>query len=381
MRRRETRIAAGLIAVAALVTVVLVLVLSGGGGRSVNTERSLPSPPAEQYGAGVNRLFNDLTNPPAVIDAQLRALRAAGATVARSDTLWELVEPSPPSGGVHHYNWTFDDGIAGALARAGLRWLPIVDYSPTWAQTPPGRAHAPPAAPGDFAAFAAALARRYGPRGAFWAAHPELPAEPVDTYEIWNEPDNPFFWAPGPNPAAYGALYLQARAAIQGVDPSAQVIVGGLTNVTVFLPLLLRDVPSLRGGIDGLGLHPYGPTPAAVLAAVAGARRLMDSLGLAGVPIDITEFGWTTSPRGTKNWAPAALRPGYILQSLGRLGHTECDIALTVYYTWVTPGRNPNDPEDWFGIHPPGGGDSSDSRAFTSALAAARSAPASRLCG
>jgi beta-xylosidase len=118
-----------------------------------------------------------------------------------------------------------------------------------------------------------------------------------------------------------------------------------------------------------------------VLGTVAESRQAMRNLGLGAVPLAITEFGWTTSPRGNRNWAPEILRPGYILQSLGRLGHTDCNIAMTVYYTWMTPQRNPANPEDWFGIHPPGGGDSPDSRAFTAALAAARAAPASRLCG
>lgn len=78
----------------------------------------------------------------------------------------------------------------------------------------------------DFASFAAALAERYGPGGAFWRARPDLAADPVDTYEIWNEPDVGMFWAPASDPARYADLYLRARDAIKAVDPGARVIVG-----------------------------------------------------------------------------------------------------------------------------------------------------------
>lgn len=74
---------------------------------------ALPPPPGVQFGASVNHLFNDGTYSPTQVDAQLAALRATGATLARSDALWEATEPQPPVDGVHHYSWTFDDAIAG----------------------------------------------------------------------------------------------------------------------------------------------------------------------------------------------------------------------------------------------------------------------------
>ncbi len=386
---------AGGIVVALALVAVFALAFGGGGGRSTSTGSSSgsattggppppPGPVVEQYGASVNRLFNDLGGAPAEVAAQLRALRATGATTARSDSLWELAEPTAPTAGTHHYNWAFDDAIAGALAQAGLRWFPLIDYAPAWAQVSPGGLHAPPISAvgaAGYAAYAAALAARYGPQGTFWAAHPGLPAEPVDTYEIWNEPDNPAFWTPAPNPAAYALLYLRTRAAIRQADPTARVIIGGLTNLPVFLPMMVHAVPALIGHVDGIGIHPYGATAADVLAAVATARRITRTVALGGVPLDLTEFGWTTSPPGVKNWAPANLRPQYILTSLAHLGHTDCGIGATILYTWMTPERRRSDPEDWFGIHPPSGADSPDTRAFTAGLAAASAAPASRLCG
>jgi hypothetical protein len=377
---------AGLGAGAALVAgvVVLVILLAGsshptsGGRRALpGGRRALPGPAGEQFGASVNRLFNDRTYSRAQIDTQLAALHDTGATLARTDTLWELTEPSPPSAGVHRYNWAFDDLIAGSLAAHGLRWLPTVDYAPGWASSPSGVLHAPPRSAADFAVFAAAVAARYGVGGAFWRAHPRLSQLPVQIYEIWNEPDNAQFWVPAPNPRAYASLYLTARAAIQAVDPSARVIIGGLTKAPRFLGELVNAHPDLVGHVDGVAVHPYGPPPA-VLAKVRRARATLADLGLGGVPLYVTEFGWSIHPAGTVNFAPASRRPSYISTTLAALGHTNCNVAGAVLYTWITPERNPKDKEDWFGIHPPAGGTSPDTAAFTAGIRRAQMPAATR---
>jgi hypothetical protein len=353
-----------------LVAAVALAAARGHKRGSATIPPSQPAPAGEQFGANTGRLFNDGTYSAGAIAAQLSALHDAGATVARSDAPWEAAEPHAPSGGIHHYNWAFDDTIASALATAGLTWLPIIDYSAPWARSVPGQDHSAPDAP-EYAAYAAALAGRYGAGGSFWQAHAQLPAHPVTTYEIWNEPDNPAFWVPRPDATAYANLYLRARAAIEAVQPSARVIVGGLTNPRSFLPDLVAAAPSLHGQLDGVGIHPYGPTPPAIFAGVRTARDTLSSLGLGKVPLYVTEFGWTTSPRGALDYLTERLRPGYIEQTLAGLGHTNCGLAAVLLYAWVTPERNRTDPQDWFGIHPANGGSSPDTVAFAKGLQAA----------
>jgi hypothetical protein len=341
------------------------------------------SPPAEPLlGINVNRLFNARTYSAAAIDQQLTALRGTGARVARSDAFWEASEPSAPLGGVHRYDWSFDDGIAGALAAHGLTWLPIIDYSAPWAQSLRGVDHSAPTSAGDYGAYAGALAARYGPHGSFWRAHPELTPAPVETYEVWNEPDNPTFWRPAPDARRYGELYLSARDAITALDPGARVIIGGLTNPQGFLPALLRSHPDLRGHIDGVAIHPYGFPLDGVLARVRGARRTLRALGLGGIPLYVTEFGWTTHPQSALDFLAESERPAAIEGTMADLGHLDCGVVAALLYTWVTPERNPADKEDWFGIHPPGGGPSPDTAAFAAALRrAAGPAPEVNLCG
>ena len=342
-----------------------------------------PAPGGTQFGAAVNRLFNDGTFSPAQIAAQLSALHATGATLARADALWEATEPTAPAGGIHHYDWSFDDAIAGDLAAAHLTWLPILDYSAPWAQSVAGQDHSPPRSDADYAAYAGAFAARYGAGGSFWSSHPELTADPVTAIEIWNEPDNAQFWYPTPDPAAYAGLYLAARTAIDAVDPSARALVGGLVHPADFLPAMLRATPALAGHIDGIAIHPYG-TPPVVLSRIAGARAALTSLGMHGVPLYITELGWTTSPPGAQDYVAEARRPGYIRSTLAALGHTDCGLAAAVLYTWVTPERDPADSGDWYGIQPPGATAPTgpDAAAFADGLrAAGEPASARPVCG
>jgi hypothetical protein len=345
---------------------------------------ALPFPSVERFGTGVQGIFLNYSKyTPPQIRSQLRALRLTGSTIARSDALWEAAEPNPPVDGKHDYNWQFDDLTVGTLAASGLRWLPIVDYSPLWAASAPGQAHSPPraAADADFASFAAALAERYGPGGAFWRGRPGLAAEPVDTYEIWNEPDNALFWGPAPDAGRYVELYLRARAAVKAVDPGARVIVGGLTAPNSFLPAMLAARPDLRGHVDGVAIHPWGPNPVAVRRNLRTARAKMRLLGMGSVPIYVTAFGWTTSPPGAFSYLPAHLRPGFIADTMGALGHTDCGIAAVILDTWVTPERNRLDGDDWFGIERPSGGLSPDAAAFAAGLhTAEQHRPQLRLC-
>ena len=151
-----------------------------------------------------------------------------------------------------------------------------------WARARLDLLHSPPADPARYAAFAGALAHRYGPGGSFWAAHPALPRRPVRTYEIWNEPDSPAVLEPGAGsrPRTRGSTPPPAPRSTPSIR-RAVVLVGGLTRPVSFLPALLAADPALRGAIDGVAIHPYaqhdrgraGPRePGAHRAARPGAR-------------------------------------------------------------------------------------------------------------
>jgi hypothetical protein len=380
---------------AASLALALVGVLAGCGGSSSHHTTSgppreapsVPAPATTAFGATVNALYNAPVYTAGEVLGELAALRATGATLARSDVLWEKIESTAPTGGVHHYDWRFDDAIAGSLASQGLTWLPILDYAANWAKAVPSQLHSPPRSAGLFATFAGAFAARYGPGGAFWRAHPELTPKPITTFEVWNEPDGGF-WYPAPDAAAFADLYLQTRSAIDAVAPGARVVVGGLTHVETFLPAMLAARPGLAVHLDGVGIHLYERNPSRVFARVRRARRVLRAEGVGAVPLYITEIGWPTHPVSralNPYWAPARLRPSYIARTIGTLGHSDCGIGAILVYSWVTAQRTPGYLEDWYGINPPPGrgATSADVTAFTGAIrsASAATGPPARVCG
>src|SRR3954452_8441930 len=77
--------------------------------------------------------------------------------------VWGAVQPTAGS----PYDWSHYDAIIGAAPEQGIRVLPTVYSSPSWAASrtnyPPAKAHL-----NDFRAFVQAAAARYGANGIFW---------------------------------------------------------------------------------------------------------------------------------------------------------------------------------------------------------------------
>jgi polysaccharide biosynthesis protein PslG len=394
--RRPRIVAAAVVAVVAG-AVAGVLLLTGGGDDdpaprppvarpappAPEPEPSPPEPAGPSIGVSVNWLFNGDTFTAAQVEEQLDAMQADGVKLARTDAFWGAAEPQAPAGGEHRYDWAFADRVAGSLASHGLTWLPIIAYSAPWAASVPGNDKGAPTSADDYAAYARAFTERYGREGRFWAERPELPPAPVTTIEIWNEPDNSEFWAPAPDPAAYIDLYLKARAAIREADPRARVLIGGLTGAPTFLPQLLAARPDARGQVDGVAVHTYSPEPLGALAEARDARRTLVSLGMADVPLWVTEFGWVSRPRNSDKYATPAERPGHIASTTSALAGSDCGIDGVVLYAWITPSANPRAEGDWYGLRARDGGPTASSRAFARAVAqAARppQGPAAALC-
>jgi hypothetical protein len=308
-----------------------------------------------------------------------------GVQIARVDAPWPAVEPQAPNlltG--HHYHWQQLDAIAAALAQEGIRWLPLIGQSAPWDAsrwlpngTPDERSA--PRDPGQFAHFAALVAARYGPGGAFWAAHPTLPALPVSAVEIWNEPNTPEAWHPKPDARAYFTLYEEARAAIHNVAPAIEVLVGGLSNpASTYLEALYRAGGNQVGLFDGVGLHAYGAIPKVVLDNVAATRQTLDAHGDIDLPLDLTEFGWPVRPvsaapiagvlgllaprpgqKGTPSdgmpFVSEPTRASYLTQVVQALATSDCGVERIVPQTWVSREHNAAQQSDWYGvIHPDG---------------------------
>jgi hypothetical protein len=326
---------------APLILSAVVIALTGCGMKSSGQRSSY-------FGVNAQYVF---ARSPSTWGPQLDAMGRAGIGLVRSDAYWHKAEKRPPVRGRHTFNWRFADRIVVALAKRRLRWQPVIAYSAHWAESVPGEQLSPPVRMQDYADYARAFVARYGPRGSFWRAHRELPRLPVTAVEIWNEPNWPVFWQPAPDPARYGDMYLRARASIRAADPNVRVMLGGLTiGSGDFLDAMLRFRPDARGNIDAIALHSYGATPEVAVAVVAELRRRLIALGEGSVPLEITEFGWTTS--GNSGYVvPEQTRASYIAAFADTIARGDCGVGAVFLYAWTTNQRSFGDPEDWYGVY------------------------------
>ena len=209
-----------------------------------------------------------------------------------------------PVGGVHRYDWTFADSIAGALARHGLRWMPIIDYTAAWAQSIPGQDHSPPG-PGGLRRLRRRVRRSLRARRLVLGGTPGRPGQARDGVRDLERARRRPFLAAGPRPARLRSPVRGRAVGDQGCGPvRAGPDRRGDESARV-PPAIIAARPDLRGRIDGVGVHPYGPSPAAIVAAIRTDRTVLRSLSLASVPLYVTEFGWTPRPRGAQDWLPA----------------------------------------------------------------------------
>jgi polysaccharide biosynthesis protein PslG len=161
--------------------------------------------PCRAVDPAVRRPLGDLvgvnTHYGADVDPGIDRLATAGVRLVRNDLTWDQIEREPGQ-----YDFSGPDRVVTALEQRGIRILFVLDYgNPVYG---PPRAVVDEAGRQAFAAFAAAVAHRYGGRGHLW--------------EIWNEP-NLFWSAPGngPDPAQYARLVTVTVPALRAADPTA----------------------------------------------------------------------------------------------------------------------------------------------------------------
>ena len=271
-----------------------------------------------------------------------------GGVMIRRDFVWSEIEPQKGT-----FDYTAYDALVAEAQTRGVTLLGTLDYGVGWANASSGGdIDYPPTNPNDYATYAAAVAARY--------------AGKVDTWEIWNEPNNGFrFWKPtlSGDPAAYGALLEASFTSIHAAAPSAQVMLGG----TVFTPQLIEGAipwledaytahPDLAAHFDVMGVHTYMAYPpqnppemgqlddAPLDQKLQMHAWLLDQHGAGSKPIWITELGWPVY--GTVDEATQAhftVRATLIAARQGATG---------IFLYTLRDGPNPTafPPEDAFGL-------------------------------
>lgn len=271
------------------------------------------------------------------------------------------------------FNWYVPDTMVAALARHGVRGEASFVGTAPWAADPSSVGRCPwgmayPADIGGWSDWVAAAARRYGPNGTFWDAHPELPRLPIQTWEIGNEVNSAQFWCPAANPEQYARVYSASADAIQSVDPGGRVIVAGLaprfrsqgaTNLDVpsFLARMTAADPSLRARIPEVAIHPYGTNVPGVLGVISQFRQALTAAGMPATPMLVNEFGWHTSGGGSPEWsATESQRANMIAGVANQVWRLNCGVSGVAPYSWITLEQNGGDSDQWYGLADPATG-------------------------
>ena len=270
---------------------------------------------------------------------EIARMGAGNVGTLRVNFVWGAVQPTAGSS----HQWGHYDAIVGAAAQQGIRVLPTVYSSPSWAAAktnyPPSKAHL-----NDFRAFAQAAAARYGANGTFWSENPSIPRIPVADWQLWNEVNSPSFWYRKPSVKQYVALLRVFHAGIKAGDPSAHIVLAGLfrtprvkhgIDLDRYLPGIYRR--KAKRLFDAVAVHPYATTPRDALNAVKEARKIMNRFKDQRTPIWITEIGWATGGSPPTSLTVSPQRQAKYLRKAFRMmaaNRRRLRIAGVIWYSW-----------------------------------------------
>ncbi len=293
-----------------------------------------PNLPKWKYGvnAHLNRNFG-LYKTDGEVEKAAQMIRDVGIQCVRVDMAWYAIQPQRDS-----YKWDDYDYLVGISRKYGFELMPILDYSSEWAST--GKTGTGTTWR-DWMMYAP-ITKEYA-----WYAYKavERYKDSIHAWEVWNEPNNTNFWMPKPDPVAYSNLLRQTYLAIKYADPTAVVILGGLTPVPVSDPQpdsFLRVLYEQGGKayFDVVGSHPYAGSQEGVpvaLKRLADVRNVMISYGDREKPIWVTEYnvggGATFTDEFQGNWLTQSF------DAFASLGY----VPVIFWFKFRNITANPND--------------------------------------
>jgi hypothetical protein len=237
-------------------------------------------------------------------------------------------------------SYAVTDEIVGDAARHGLTVLPTLLYAPAWdAQNNPGGFKIPER-DAPYAEFAAAMVRRYGPNGSFWAQNRQIPRRPVRMWQVWNEPNISAYWRQ-PFAKGYVPLLRITRQAIKQADPGAKIVLGALTNLAWRSIGQIYAVKGARSLFDVVSVNGFTSTPSDVILYLRLMRHAMDRYGDVTKPLIASEISWPsakgqTAQRNDFNTTENG-QARDIAQLLPMIGAWRTRLGLSgfYYYTWM----------------------------------------------
>jgi hypothetical protein len=314
--------------------------------------------PAELLASGLSLGVQDdhmPVDPLAALPDRIATVASTGVTVSRVDVFWSDVAPTRPADPADPndpaYDWAREDAIVDGMAARGI--APILDVyrSPAWANGGRGRQWAPDV--DDYGAFMTALARRYS---GSWPDAQGRTHGPVRMFEAWNEPTIPSFlspqWRTAPDgsvqpasPAIYAGLLTAGYAAVKGVQPDAWVIgVSGPPNGSDNPPsgsmgilTFLRALAPFHPPMDAAAQHLYPALAPSASTAMPSFRRLPELIAALdavrpGLPLLITEMGWTTAPTSFRRSYVSEAEQAANLQAAVQMLRAQPRVRLAIWF-------------------------------------------------
>jgi hypothetical protein len=178
-------------------------------------------------------------------------------------------------------------------------------------------------------------------------------AAPDVWFEIYNEPNNPMFWANAVNPAQYAALLSACIAkmrAVPGKGASAKIVTAGVGSVAApndqnpFMAAVTSAVGSATmARLTAHTLHPYLGT-----GAPEGLFPFIDVYRTAvpcTLPIVVTEWGYCSQWLG----ADETKRALYIARMIGCA--VLAGLPLLTVFNATDTGSDPNNMDMTFGLY------------------------------
>ncbi len=273
----------------------------------------------------------------------------------REEFAWDEVEPTNDD-----WNWQRYDHLLVEAAARGIRILPLLMDTPSWAGS---EWNTIPADPAEFAEYTAKVVQRYGPGGSFWQSHPEIASFAPEHFEIWNEPYLSAFSDGGVKPGRYARLVKAAVTAGRSANPQAKYLLqvektpAGDARHT-FVDDMYAAVPDLNNYFDVAAAHPYPGSSAPDdrrggwgFPRLADVREVLVGHGAADKPIWITEVGWSTCTASADYCTTEQKQASYTAQmfELLRDGQYSSYVEAVFLYRLEDLNSNPSDKEGWFG--------------------------------
>lgn len=217
-----------------LIPMTLACALAAG---ALGAAPALASHSQANYFEGSSDLLSARTRPHAL--AQMQTL---GVKALRVELYWNAVAPAPTGTtkpavdltNPGNYAWGEFDSLIAEAQR--LRWkvlLTLTSPAPRWATSNKKAPYVTKPDPKDFEEFMTAVARHYGPAGAFGST--------VSLFSIWNEPNHPAFLQPQWNtngtaasPRIYRGLYQAGYAGLKAGGIASPKVLLGETAPTGF---------------------------------------------------------------------------------------------------------------------------------------------------